>query len=488
MFTLLYGFIVPRLIIKAYGSEINGFIASATQFITYFNLVEAGISGAAIYSLYKPLSERNETKISSIVCAAKNFYIQSGYIFAAMVLFLALGYPLVVSVPGLAYWQICLTVLCIGSAGAMDFFTLSKYRVLLTADQRSYVISFGQMVMFSANIIIVAVFAAFRFNIAAMQAALVCSVILRSLILWAYTKKKYPYLDYNAAPDNTAIKDRWNVLYLEILVGVQTSGPIILATIFTSLAQVSVYSIYNMVIGGINGLFAVFISGLAASFGQVLVKGQRKILQNAYQEFEQVYYIGITIVYSVALLMIIPFIKLYIGAVSDINYIVPILGFLFVLNGLMYNIKTPQSMMVISAGMYRQTRFASSMHALLAFGAGAVLAPVWGLEGIVIAFIASNIYRTAFFTFFVPRNITKLSYKRSLKRMLLVLFNFSIAVFIFFKFKIECANFYQWIMCGTVLTLLVSVWVIALNLLSDYKNMKKIFCRLQKLLRGYLKY
>ena len=67
-------FIIPRILMSVYGSEINGFIVSVTQFISYFVLVEAGISGASIYALYKPLADNNITAINSIVSAAKKFY------------------------------------------------------------------------------------------------------------------------------------------------------------------------------------------------------------------------------------------------------------------------------------------------------------------------------------------------------------------------------------------------------------------------------
>ena len=86
--------IIPRLIIVTYGSDINGLIVSVTQFAAYFLLVEAGISGAAVYALYKPLALGDAAKINGILSAAKRFYFQSGWIFTALVAALAILYPL----------------------------------------------------------------------------------------------------------------------------------------------------------------------------------------------------------------------------------------------------------------------------------------------------------------------------------------------------------------------------------------------------------
>lgn len=92
--TMIAGFITPRFMLTAYGSEINGLISSILQFISYFNLVEAGLSSAAVYSLYKPIAEKDYNRINRIVVAAKHFYVKSGFIFVGLVVILAICYPL----------------------------------------------------------------------------------------------------------------------------------------------------------------------------------------------------------------------------------------------------------------------------------------------------------------------------------------------------------------------------------------------------------
>ena len=148
---MIAGFITPRIMLKYYGSEINGLVSSITQFIVYFNLVEAGLSGAAIYALYKPLAENNHKAINSIVSAARKFYTQSGYIFVSLTLGLAAFYPLFVKTNMLTPLNIGLLVLILGTNGALEFLTLAKYRVLLSADQKTYVISLASMVHIIAN-------------------------------------------------------------------------------------------------------------------------------------------------------------------------------------------------------------------------------------------------------------------------------------------------------------------------------------------------
>ena len=483
MILLLYVFIVPRILITVYGSEINGLVVSLTQFIQYFLLVEAGISGASIYALYKPLAENNIIKRNAILSAAHKFYFKSGYIFTSLVVLLALIYPFILKQSSLSFWQVTLIVLALGVNGVMDFFTLAKYRVLLTADQRAYVISSAQIVYYIISIVIVFISAKLGFNIVLLECLLIISVFVRSFILWKYTNSHYKELNYKEKPDEESLKERWNVFYLQILGSAQNAMPIILATIYVSLKEVSVFSIYNLVIAGIGGILSVFISGLSASFGDVIARGQNKTLQKANQEFEQSYYMLITIVYSVALLLILPFVKLYTKGVSDINYIWPIFAFMITLNGFLYNLKTPQGMLVISAGLYRQTRWQTTIQALIAFLGGIIGGYFWGLYGIVGGLILSNIYRDIDLYFFIPKHVTKLHHKYTLKHLLPALIIFTCAVFVFIMCNIIINSVLSWLLWGCILTFIFITITIFLNLCFDKQNMKNIFKRIYNLLR-----
>ena len=120
-------------------------------------------------------------------------------------------------------------------------------------------------------------------------------------------------------------------------------------------------------------------------FGDVIARGEKENLQKTYKEFEYTYYIIITIVYSVTAIMIMPFINIYTKGINDANYNQVLLGILFTINGLLFNLKTPQGMLVISAGLYKETRIQNLIQALIIVVGGVILAPSLGLAGILIA-------------------------------------------------------------------------------------------------------
>ena len=482
--TVVAGFIVPRIMLVIYGSEINGLVTSITQFIAYFNLVEAGLAGAAVYALYKPLADEEHKSINAVLSATNRFYILSGYIFVALTLGLAIIYPAFVRTSMLSPLSVSLLVLILGVSGALEFFTMAKYRALLTADQKLYVLSLASIVAIVLNTAIIAILAYSGSSIVVLRLVALLSVFVRSLILYIYIRYRYTYINYRETPNNEALNKRWDALYLQILGAVHTGAPVIIATIFTSLKMVSVYSIFNMVVAGISGLVGIFTSGLSASFGNVIARNEQAVLQKAYQEFELMFYALISWAFSCTMVLIMPFIRLYTAGITDVNYNVPMIGFLFTLNGLFYSLKTPQGMLVISAGLYRETRWQVTIQGLIAVVGGVIFVQFWGLEGILAGSILSNIYRDIDLLFYIPRKLTKLRVRTSFYRMLRVFVCFGIVYWPFIQFiQIDCDDIWQWLGWAGITAVYATIVVVIINYLFDRRVFKDVVGRLKGLSR-----
>ena len=480
---MLVGFVTPRVILQFYGSELNGLVSSINQFITYFSLIEAGIAGAATFSLYKPLAENDHDGVSAIVSATKKFYNQSGMLFVGLVALMAATYPFLVKTEDLSVPAVAILVLALGAKGFLEFFTLAKYRVILTADQKTFVISNASSVYIILQMIIIVVLAMLRVNIVAVYSVAILALWTRSFLLRRYVRRNYPYINYKAKPNVHALDQRWDALFLQVLGAAQTGAPVLLATVFTSLTEVSIYSIYNMVFTGINGVLSIFVNGLSSGFGDVIARKETKTLQHSYKDFEFIYYIIITIVYTVAAVMLLPFIRLYTRGITDANYIQPIIALLFVVNGLLYNLKTPQGMLVIAAGMFKETRYRSLAQALIIVVGGAILAPFFGLVGILIASCLSNLYRVIDLLFFVPHRITKLRVWLTLKRMLLSVALCTLLPPLVGLIPFDQQGFIYWIGQAIVVTILVGGVVVLINYLLDHNQLNFVYTRFKKLLK-----
>ncbi len=480
---MIVGFIIPRIMLEYYGSEINGLVSSITQFISYFNLVEAGLATSAIYALYKPLADNDIKNINGIVTAAKNFYNLSGYIFTSLTIGLAVIYPFFVKTNAVSPLNVGLLVLVLGVTGAMEFFTMSKYRVLLTADQKIFVISITSVIALIINTAIIIVLSKLRVDIVVLRTVALFSVFARSILLYTYVNLKYKYINYHEEPNYKALSKRWDALYLQILGSIQFGIPVVYATLFTNLKIVSIYAIYNMVISGINGLLSMFISGLSASFGDIIARKDLKLFQKTSSEFEFIYYSLITIIYSTTMILYNPFIKIYTRGITDTNYNLPLTGFLFVLNGILYNLKTPQGMLVVSAGMFKETRMQTTIQALIIIITGIVLIHYWGLNGMLLASILSNLYRDIDLMIFIPKYLTKLPVKSTAFKIIKLFILSSIIWFTSLAFNINPTNYFSFFGIAICIIIYSTIIVAVTTLIFDRDHITDFVNRI-KLLKG----
>lgn len=481
--TMIVGFIVPRIMISNYGSEINGLIASVTQLINYFNLLEAGLAGAAIFSLYKPLADKNTAEISRIVVSAKKYYNKMGTVFLLLIIITSIIFPSFLETDLLSKKEISLLIFVIGLSGVFNFYTMSKYRVLLTADQKVYVLSFATMVYVVLNVLIISIFAYFKVNVILLKSFSLLAILSRSIILYSYLKKNYKYINYNSKTEEKKLNKRWDVLYLEILGTIQRGAPIFIATIFTSLKMVSIYSIYNLVTMGVNNILSIFISGLNSSFGDVIAKKEEKTLRKAYSEFEVLYYILLSWVYICTFILITPFINYYTRDIRDISYSYPLIGFLITLNGFLYNLKTPQGMLIVSAGMYRETRKQTTIQAIIGLVGSIVLVQIYRIEGILIAFCLSNLYRVIDLSIFVPKNILKIKPQLTIIRILRTFLLICGMFFFVCKFNIIIESISDFLVIGITMSMSSLIFIIFVNLIFEYDIMCDLFIRIKRILK-----
>lgn len=479
---MIVGLITPRLMISTYGSEVNGLVSSLNQFITYLSLVEAGIGGAAIFSLYKPLANKDNNGISRIVAAAKKSYRQAGYFFSSGIFILALVYAIVCSTETLTFSTIFPMAIILGVNGCVDFFFVSGYRVLLTADQKNYILSSISIVQTLLRTVIICILASCKVNVILLYAVAVTPVIFKCVFIYFYSKKSYLYIEKNAQPDTSALNKRWDVIYQQILGTIQTGAPTVIATVILDFLQVSVYSVYNMVLMGINGILSIFITGLPAGFGELIAKGEKDNLRKTVSQFEVAYYFILSVIYGVTLVMILPFVSIYTKGFTDVNYYSPILALVIVLNGLLYNIKTPQSMLIISAGMYKETRWRVTIQGLLIIVASVGLGILFGLPGILLGSCISNLYRTIDLIFFVPKYITQCNGSVSVLRMMRVILNVVIICVPSMIMEINVSGYLQWILYSVIYVIYAFIVVAITTILFDKKEFVCVVKRFKNML------
>lgn len=473
------GLIIPRIILNFYGSEANGLISSVNQFISGFKIVEAGLAGAGILALYKPLAEKNEKKINGILAAIHKFYIQTGAFFLGLVIILAVAYPLFKPTSIMDDALVRVLVFVLGGRAFLEFFAVSKYRIFLIASQKVWVISLASASSELLSILLISVLAGLRVGLVFIYTVALIPLFVRFLIIYIYIKRTSTFINLQEKPQTSELKKRWDVLYLQILGIIHSSAPVVIVTFFLSLELVSVYSVHSIVFAGISSILGIFSGPISPGFGNIIARKEKLVLQKTAREFEVIHYALISFLYSVSAVMITSFVDLYTAGVDDVEYHQPLFAFLIALNGFMYSLKTPQGMLVTAAGLYRETRIQTTIQGCIAVIGGLILTPLFGLIGLAIAMILSNIYRDIDLLFFIPKHLTHLPVRDSALRMLQAIGTSALIFIPCHLLALNPATPLEWVRDAVLVSAFAALVTLGTNLLFQRELVFSIFRRVK---------
>ena len=135
---LIYGLIVPRLILGSFGSELNGMVSSITQFLSFISLLEGGLGAVVLAELYMPIEEKDDNRIKGILYSCQKFFSKLAVFFIIYTLILAVGYSYSVRNKYSITFTITLVFILSLTILAQYLFSIT-YKLYLQADQKIYI-------------------------------------------------------------------------------------------------------------------------------------------------------------------------------------------------------------------------------------------------------------------------------------------------------------------------------------------------------------
>ena len=106
---------------------------------------------------------------------------------------------------------------------------------------------------------------------------------------------------------------------------------IFILTIFSTLKNVSIYSVYSVVINGLNSVITMATNSFQAALGDMIAKNEEENLKSTMDLYIFIVHLISSIIFSVAMVMILPFVKVYTKGINDANYLQPTFAFLILL-------------------------------------------------------------------------------------------------------------------------------------------------------------
>jgi O-antigen/teichoic acid export membrane protein len=416
---VIYGFIVPKIIISSFGSSVNGLISSITQFLAYITLLESGFGPVVKAALYKPIAEKDKKTINNILRTAEKFFRVIAGIFLVYIVVLTILYPIIVSSEFGNIYTISLIVIISISTFAEYFFGMT-YKLYLQADQKTYVISIIQILTYILSTICIIILAKLNASIQIIKLISGIIFVLRPLMQNYYVKKKYR-IDLKNADDTYELKQKWDGLAQHIAAVIHGNTDITILTFFCSLNEVSVYSVYYLVVKGIKQIIQAFSSGIDASFGDMIAKNEHENLNKKFNIYEIFYFTICTICFTSAMILIVPFIEVYTKGITDTNYIRYAFGYLLVISEYIWAIRLPYSSVILSAGHFKETRIGAWIEAITNIVISIILVSKLGIIGVTIGTIIAMTIRTAEFIYHTNKYILKRNIFKSIKKIIWIM-------------------------------------------------------------------
>lgn len=406
--TVVCGLILPRLILGQYGSAVNGLVQSVTQFLGIVSFMELGMGQVIQSALYKPLLDRDSDQVSRILASGGKFFRRIAYALAVYVVILMAVYPLVADTG--FDWVYTATLI-----GAISISTFAQYyfgiidRLLLNADQRGYVQYVSQIASLVLNTIVCVALISWGASIQMVKLATSLIFLARPLAVRLYVRKRYR-IDRKIRYTGEPIRQKWNGIAQHSAAVVLENTDTIVLTLMSTLENVSIYSVYHLIVHGVRQIYFAAAVGIQSAMGKLWAGQNRQAIRTVFDGVETLLHFSVVFLFSCTGILTLPFVRVYTDGITDVNYIQPVFALLIVLAYAAQCLKTPYNILVMAAGHYKQTQNCHIISAALNLVITVAAVHAWGLIGVAVGTLIGMLYQTVWLAWYVFRHLIQGSF------------------------------------------------------------------------------
>lgn len=470
--TIVCGFILPRLILDAFGSNVNGLVTSIAQFLGIISFLELGIGAVVQSALYKPLAENKQDDVSKIISSANKFFRKIAQILLVYVIILVIFYPMFAA-KEYGFWYTATLIVTISISSFAQYYFGIVNRLLLAADQRGYVQYTAQTVAVIGNTIACYLFIILGCSIQVVKLTTSFIYLIQPFAVYLYVRKHYQ-IDAKIQYDKEPIPQKWNGIAQHVAAVILDGTDIVVLTWFATLADVSIYSVYFLVVKGIKQLFMSMTNGITSLIGELWAKQELAELKKTFGWTEWVIHTGTTFVFGVTAVLIVPFVRVYTLGINDTDYIQPLFAALIVTANAAHCIRLPYNIMILAAGHYKQTQNNYIIAAIINSVVSIFAVKAWGLIGVAIGTLLAMGYQTIWMAWYDSKNLIKWPMIHFIKQILIDIGTVILCAMVSSVLTMNATSYLGWVRDALEVTVVWLIIMVAVNLVFYREKMLRL--------------
>ena len=465
--TIVCGFILPKLILNAFGSNVNGLVNSITQFLGIISFLELGVGAVVQSALYKPLAENRQNDVSKIISSANKFFRRLAQILIVYIIVLVVFYP-IFAAKEYGFWYTAILIVAISISSFAQYYFGIVNRLLLIADQRGYVQYTAQTIAVVANTVACYLFIMLGCSIQFIKLTTSLIYLIQPFVIYLYVRKRYK-IDTKIKYDKEPIPQKWNGIAQHIAAVILDSTDTVVLTLFATFADVSIYSVYFLVVKGVKQLFMSMTNGITSLIGELWARQEIIELKKTFGWTEWIIHTGTTFVFGLTAVLIVPFVRVYTLEINDANYVQPLFAVLIVAANAAHCLRLPYNIMILAAGHYKQTQHNYIIAAVLNIVVSVLAVKAWGLVGVAIGTLLAMGYQTVWMAWYDSKSLIKWPFGNFVKQVVVDIVTVMLCSIVSSVFLMRFVSYMGWIINAIEVAV---VWLIIMVVINTvfYKD------------------
>lgn len=407
----IIGIINRTIFIQLLGNDYLSVNGLFSNILTLLSFAELGIGNAIIFSLYRPISEKNNKKICEILNLYRRAYwVIFVVVFAIGVAIIPFLDAIISDVPDIQESIVLIYVLFIVNAACSYLFSYKSS--LLIADQKNYIVSTVHQTTKIAFIVLQTIYLYFTRDYIGYLVLTIIATVFGNVVCTFYANKHYPFV--KNVSDSTLPKEERSTIFSNIKslfiykIGaalLNGSDNIIISSIIQT-AYVGICSNYTLVINTINTILMQMCNSIVAGIGNHNVESAPFARENKFKQIDSLNSFIFSFSAVCLVILLNPLIMVWLGNdyVLDIPVVVS-LSLSFYVTGS----NQIASLYRTTLGLFEKAKMVPFTAAIINIVLSIVLGKYIGLLGV---FIATSISKLLTFNLFDPILIYKYGFNK----------------------------------------------------------------------------